>query len=114
MKYKISVNNKLKGSLGQMDPKTNKIEINVRAHKRRGRVDKAELASTIKHEMMHVKHPKMTEKQVYKRTAKTKIGPQERAQLLAKLYKVDSSEPGAIYEKANEGPVKKVSIAGLV
>jgi len=80
-KSKLRVNNKLKGAFGQMDTKTNKIEINVKAHKG----DKQELASTIKHELMHVKHPKMTEKQVYKKTAKTKISPQEQSQLIAKL-----------------------------
>lgn len=118
-KAKISINNKMKGNLGQMDTKTNKIEINVKAHKG----DKAELASTVKHELLHVKHPKMTEKEVYKASAKTKIDPDERRALLARLrgaritktanalrkkYKVEGSEPGAIYQKANaQKPIRE-------
>lgn len=113
-KYKMSVDNKIK-SYGWMDPKTNKIKINVKSHKG----DKAELASTIKHEIMHVTHPKRTEKEVTKRTAKTKIPLQEQAQLLKKLhratihgregalrkkYKIAPGkvEPGAIFNKAKE------------
>lgn len=113
-KSKLSVNNKLKGALGQMDPNTNRIEINVKKHKG----DKKELASTIKHEMLHVKHPKMTEKEVYKKSRKTKISPQEQTKLIAKLrnkkinYKVgaikrklkfkrdERSEPGSLISKS--------------
>lgn len=128
-KAKISVNNKLKGTYGQMDPKTNKVEINVRAHKKHGKLDTAELASTMKHELLHVKHPKMTEKEVYSKSAKTKIGPEEKAKLLVRLrgaritkkvnslrkkYKVDGSEPGAIYKKANELSKEGLAIRGLV
>lgn len=109
-----------------MDTRTGQIEINVKAH----RGDKRELASTIKHELMHVKHPKMTEKEIYKRTAKTKIDPREQAQLLSKLrdkkinyragaakrtlkYKTRGSfEPGSLISKANE--LERVAIAGLV
>lgn len=90
-KYKLRVNNKMRGALasvnigrnGKVESKDGipKIEVNVKAHKG----DRAELASTIKHELMHVKYPKMTEKQVYKRTAKTKILPEEQHKLLAKL-----------------------------
>ncbi len=82
-KIKLKVDNKMRGALGMMDPKTNKVRINVKAHKG----DKRELASTIKHEMMHVTHPKMTERQVYKKTAKTKIKPQEQSALLTKLHR---------------------------
>lgn len=121
-KFKIGVNNKLKGALGQMDPKTNVVEINVKAHKG----NRAELASTIKHELMHVKHPKMTEKEVYKKTAKTKIPPMEQTQLISKLrnkklhykqgslkrrFKMDRSEkvePGTFLTKRN------LAIRGLV
>lgn len=139
-KYKIGVNNKMKGALGRMDPNTNRIEINVRKHKG----DKAELASTIKHEIMHVKHPKMTEKEVYKRTAKTKIPEGEQKQLLSKLrnkklnyktgvlrrkFKMKSSEPvspGTFISKMNEDKqpritninnlpkVEKISVMGLI
>ena len=129
MKNKVVVNNKLKGSLGETDMKTKRIEINVKKHKG----DKAELASTIKHELTHVKHPKMTEREVYKKTAKTKIDPEEQRRLLAKLRmgkieqrvgiikkKLDMKsgpvEPGALYERARQlqSEKAKVAIRGLV
>lgn len=102
---KIKVNNKLKGALGSADFKkgnipTGKIQINVKRHKG----DKAELASTIKHEMYHVKHPKATEKETYKATAKTKISPAEQTQLLAKLrMKSLNYKGGAIKRKFKMG-----------
>ncbi len=103
-KYKIVVNNKLRGDYGAMSPKTNKIEVNVKAHKG----DKAELASTLAHEILHVKHPKMTEKEVYKRTAKTKISPQEQTKLLAKLRrKKHNYKVGALKRKFKLGPGKR-------
>lgn len=103
-KYKLVVNNKMKGALGAAQYKdkkpTGKIEINVKNHKG----DKAELASTIKHEMMHVKHPKMTEKEVYKRTTKTNISPEEQRKLLAKLHmKSTNYKGGAIKRKFKMG-----------
>ncbi len=126
----ITVNNKMKGAMGRMNTSTNKIEVNLKAHKG----DKKELASTIKHELMHVKHPKMTEKEVYKKTAKTKIGPEERAKLLSKLkrksinYKVgalkrrfkmkrsEKTEPGTFIRKANDQKLskKEMAIRGLI
>lgn len=130
-KAKIAINNKLKGALGSMNPKTNEIQINIKKHKG----DRRELASTIKHELMHVKHPKMTEKEVYKRTAKTKIPPMEQSKLIAKLrhktlnyktgalkrkFKVDKSEkvePGYFINKANEQrqlSKRDVAIRGLI
>lgn len=106
-------------SLGRMDTETNVIEVNKKAHKG----DMKELASTVLHETLHVKHPKMTEKEVYKASAKTKIDPDERRALLARLrgaritktanalrkkYKVEGSEPGAIYQKANaQKPIRE-------
>ncbi len=135
-KAKIIVNNKMKGTFGAASFKDNgkptgKIEINVKKHKG----DKAELASTIKHELMHVKHPKMTEKEVYKRTAKTKIPPKEQKKLLSRLthashqkvesmkrkYKMDG-KPGDMISKVNESKInnnstiskKKISIMGMV
>ena len=135
-KAKIVVNNKLKGALGSAEfhdngKPTGKIHINVKAHKG----DKAELASTIKHELTHVKHPKMTEKEVYKRTAKTKIPPKEQKKLLSKLsyaspQKVESmkrkykmeGKPGDLISKVNESrsisnnqsvSKKRLSIMGL-
>ena len=90
-KYKISINNKLKDCLGQINlnrkgkvegkKKKLKIEINVKAHKG----DKKELASTIKHELMHAKYPKMTEKNVYKKSQKSKLKPKEISRLLKKI-----------------------------
>ena len=136
-KAKISVNNKLKGSLGEInlnrkgevEGKKLKIQINVKAHKG----DKKELASTIKHELLHAKHPKMTEREVYRRSAKTKIAPQERHQLLSKLrnanitkkvnslkskMKMDPGtkvEPGDLFNRAKElSEETRVGISGLV
>lgn len=122
---KIVINNRMK-ALGRMDTETNLIEINHKAHKG----DRAEEASSLAHELMHVRKPRATEKQVYKKTAKTKIPPQEQSKLLAKLkgatiektmnalkkkYKVEGSAPGAIYQKANElSEEKRVAIQGLI
>lgn len=133
MKAKLTINNKLRGKYADMNPDNNHIRINVRAHKKKGKLDKAELASTIKHELMHVKHPKMTEKQVYKRTAKTKIPYGEQQKLLAKLrhtklnrkigatkrkLKMKRSEnaPGALITKANSQKLsqKDLAIRGLI
>lgn len=68
--------------MGETDKNTGKIKINMshKAHK-----DKRELASTVKHELMHALHPMMKEKTVYKRTAKSKISLSEQKRLLAKL-----------------------------
>ncbi len=109
-KIKISVDNKMKGALGSSEFKkgnipTGKIQINVKAHKK----DKRELASTVKHEMLHVKHPKMTEKEVYKKSKKTAITPQEQSKLLAKInMKKINYKSGAIKRKFKMGsePVK--------
>lgn len=112
-KYKISVDNKLKGSLGEMDTKTNHIKINVKAHKG----DRAELASTIKHELMHVNKPKATEKEVYKATRKTKISPSEQSKLIAKLgsgkFKTGEliSDMNTIKRKVNNSQPTKRDIA---
>lgn len=137
-KAKIVINNRLKGSFGAMNPKTNKVEINVKSHKG----DRAELASTIKHELLHVNKPKMTEKQVYKKSAKTKIPEGEQLRLVAKLrnksrnYKLGAlkrryklgrgdTKPGDLINlvnrqkedvKSNNQPISKtrLSIMGLV
>lgn len=104
-KLKIVKNNKLKGALGAATFKkgnipTGKIEINVKKHKG----DLKELASTIKHEMLHVKHPKMTEKEVYKKSKKTAISPMEQSKLLAKLkMKSLNYKGGAIKRKFKMG-----------
>lgn len=86
-KYKIKKKNRLRDSksslYGDFDEKTKTIRINMK--KREHKKDKAELASTIKHEMLHAQHPKMTEKEIYKRSAKTKLTQKEKRRLLAKL-----------------------------
>lgn len=104
-KPSIVVNNKLKGALGAAEYEgkkpTGKIEINVKKHKG----DRRELASTIKHEILHVKHPTMTEKEVYKKTAKTKIAPREQSDLLSKLHpKEGNYKMGAMKRKLGMGP----------
>lgn len=117
----LKVNNKMRGTLGitHWDPnskvkKAVKVEINVKAHKG----NKAELASTVKHELMHVNHPKMTEKEVYKRTAKTKISPSEQRQLLKKLGVSPGQDlkPGDLITRANNQKENKnkLSIMGMV
>lgn len=139
----IIVSNKMKGTYGMTEYKNKngkdvatKVKINVKEHKKDGRVDKAELASTIKHELLHVKYPKMTEKEVYKRTAKTKIPQMEQSKLLAKLpsrpvdkkveslkrkFKMNPEEkvvPGTFINKINAqkelSRKEKVSFMGLV
>lgn len=107
-KMKIGVNNRMKDALGKSEyidkHPTGKISINVKAHGG----DKAELASTIKHEMLHVKYPKMTEKEVYKRSAKTKILPMEQSKLLAKLQrKRVNYKLGAVKRKYKVGPEQR-------
>ena len=119
------VKKKLKGALGKTDfdskNRPTKITIDVKKHKG----DKAELASTIKHELMHVKYPKMTEKEVYKKTAKTKIPQSEQSKLLAKLKIKSNFKPGEAISKMNEMKrsntsnkktlsEKQVAIRGLV
>lgn len=78
---------KLKGSLGEThfneNGKAVKIYINRKAHKG----DKAELASTVKHEMLHAKNPNMKEKTVYKRSRKTKMSDAEKAKYIAMIHK---------------------------
>ena len=80
-KPQVIVNNKIKG-YGQMDTKTNLVEINRKRHKG----DKKQLADTIKHELYHVKHPQAKEKAVYKNTGKLEnMTKQEQDSLIAKL-----------------------------
>ena len=103
-KFKIVINNKLKKGVGATSfDKNNKplgVEINVKKHKG----DKRELASTIKHELLHVKHPKMTEREVYKKSAKTKISPMEQSKLISKLRtKAINQKEGAIKRKFKMG-----------
>lgn len=97
---------KLKGkALGETTFKGGKpvgIEVDVKKHKS----DKRELASTIKHELLHVKHPKMTEKDVYKKSQKAKISPMEQSKLISKLrMKKLNYKGGAIKRKFKMGNV---------
>jgi hypothetical protein len=62
-KLKIKVDNKLK-AYGEEDDKNGQIKINIKKHKG----NKSELADTIRHELIHLHHPKMHEKTVYKKT----------------------------------------------
>lgn len=76
---KVEVNNKLKGAYGLThfkDGKPEKVVINKKAHKskRNARVNKNKdgtesMIGTVFHEFLHVKHPKMKEKTVRKKTA---------------------------------------------
>jgi hypothetical protein len=132
-KVKVIVDNKLgKRVMGEMQDGKNELRVNMKAHKKRGKLDKAELASTIKHEMMHIKHPKLTEKEVYKRTAKTKISPKEQQQLLKKIrhkkinYRIgvikrklkfkasDKVETGSLINRVNQLTKRDVAIRGLI
>lgn len=81
-KAKLVVNNNMK-AFGQMNPKTNKVEINVKKHKG----DKTELANSIHHELLHVKHPNMSEKDVANKadTETLQMTPAQKSALVAKI-----------------------------
>lgn len=104
-KPKVAVDNKLKGSYGETTIQKGKptiIKINVKKHNG----NKAELADTIKHELMHAKHPNMHEKTVYKKVPKN-IPPKEQDKLIAKLrMKKLNYKTGAVKRKLKIGPVK--------
>jgi hypothetical protein len=86
-KYKFKIDNKM-SHLGEVDVETKSADRNlIKINKRHpDHKDPKELASTIKHEKLHVDHPKMTEKQAYKRSRKTKIGQNEANKLLRELH----------------------------
>ncbi len=128
-KPRIGVDNKMKGSFGETILQKGKpaiIKINVKKHQG----DKAELADTIKHELMHAKYPKMHEKTVYKRMKKP-MSQQEQDKMVAKLrmkklnYKGGAvkrklkmgavkTTPGELISRAAVSPVKRAAISGLV
>ncbi len=89
VKIKISIKNGLRDKagaiMGDTDKEKKRVRINLshKAHKK----DPSELASTIKHEMFHAKYPNMTEKEVYKKTCKTKIPEPEQKKLISMLKK---------------------------
>lgn len=125
----IGVDNKMKGSYGETTLQKGKptiIKINVKKHNG----NKVELADTIKHELMHAKHPKMSEKAVRKAVPKV-ISPAEQDRLIAKLqmkklnYKVGvlkremrvthrKSAPGDLYNRAQEISREKLAIMSLM
>lgn len=129
------VKRKLKGSYGETDFIGNKaVRISVDVKKHKG--NKKELADTIKHELLHAKHPKMLEKTI-RTKMKKEMSAQEQAEMIKKLrtkklnykvgtlkrkYKTDSNEPGALITKYNESKSPKaqtlsrkdVAIRGLV
>lgn len=101
----IGVDNKLKGSYGETEIRKGKptiIRINVKKHKG----DKAELADTVRHELLHAKHPNMKEKTVRKKT-ESAISPEEQRKLLAKIHmKKLNYRTGAVKRKLKMGPGK--------
>ena len=73
----IKVNNHLKGDWGTTDTPPGKrplIQINLKKHKedpfKKRYTYKQSVADTMVHELMHARHPRMTEKTVYKKTAR--------------------------------------------
>jgi len=75
MKYSWKVDNKM-GHSGETNEKDRVVKVNKkRSHYKTGKVVtyagkklKPSIINTIVHEKMHVDHPKMTEKAVYKKT----------------------------------------------
>lgn len=82
-KWNYKVNNKLRGSYGEIDYKKRVISINKTLHKK----DKEDIIDTITHEEMHRKHPKMHEKTVRKETPKvvSKMSNKSKARLYSKI-----------------------------
>jgi hypothetical protein len=84
--YKVLVQNNLKADgdtiFGETDTKRKTVKINVKKSKASKR--KGELSDSLAHEFQHVLHPSMSEKQVYKRTAKI---PQKQKSKLLKYIK---------------------------
>ncbi len=129
-KAKMVVNNNMK-AFGQMDPKTNVVEVNLKKHKG----DKTELANTIHHELLHDKHPDMSERDVKNKADRetNQMSQVEKERLVAKVrnkkmhykqgamkrkFKMGRSDtkPGDFIRKANEAGLSKrnLAIRGLV
>ncbi len=121
-KSRMKVDNHLKGSYGETTISKNKtvIKINVKKHKG----NKAELADTIKHELLHAKHPKMHEKTVRKLTA-APMSKGEQARLLLKFREGKLRKkmnigrdvavaPGDLINKAKSMSTRKVGALGLI
>lgn len=71
-KFRVKVNNRMKGSYAETDFDKRTVTINKKRHRTKPLHKKryAEIADTIRHEKFHIEHPKMTEKVVRKRTGK--------------------------------------------
>lgn len=101
----VGVDNKMKGSYGETILQKGKqpvVKINVQKHKG----NKAELADTIHHELMHAKHPKMKEKAVYKQTARDmrEMSASDKDKLVSKLRtKALNYKSGAVKRKLKLG-----------
>ena len=77
-KFAFKVDNKLRGAFGETDFDKRTIRINKKKHKEAKKAGKSPyvglskkeltLLNTIVHEDMHRKHPRMTEKEVRKKT----------------------------------------------
>lgn len=65
--YAILKDNHL-GAFGETDTDAKTVKINIKKNKKSKK--KGELSDTLAHEFMHVRNPRLSEKQVYKRTAK--------------------------------------------
>lgn len=81
IKYRLKVDNSLGTTMGTYNPVSHQIKVNIKGHKG----DTAELASTVKHELLHRNYPDMLEKSVYKNSRKTKMPLAEQVGYLSKL-----------------------------
>ncbi len=73
--WKMKVDNKMRGAFGETDYEEKTVRINKKRHKNKQALKEfakkdQSLLNTIAHELKHVKHPKMTEKNVRKETRK--------------------------------------------
>ncbi|MCJ7804933.1 hypothetical protein MUP35_04365 [Patescibacteria group bacterium] len=80
--WKFTVDNKMKDGVGETDYNKKLVRVNKVKAKKRG---SGEVLKTIKHEVDHIKHPKMHEKTVYKREKDTLKLPKKTK---AKLYRL--------------------------
>jgi hypothetical protein len=80
--YKVMTDNHI-GAFGETDTKKKVVKINLKKNRKSKR--KGELSDTIAHEFIHVRHPRLSEKQTYKRTAK--ISQKEKSKLLKYIKK---------------------------
>lgn len=77
-KFRIKVSNRLKGAYGMTDFGKKTVTINKKAHKgknhpkgtKKNKDGTANILDTLRHELLHVEHPKMLEKTVRKLTPK--------------------------------------------